>query len=261
MFEREYPFGWLGILAAGRAVERRAGLRAPRAWASRCSRCARRQLSRFYVQCAPDEDIAGLVRRPDLGGAAAPAWRSTAGRSRDGPILEKGITGCAASSCDADAARAAVPRRRRRAHRPADGREGAQPRDPRRAGAGGGAGRLVSSDGDRSGLDAYSAACLRRVWRAEHFSWWMTSMLHRFPGDDPFEEQLQLAQLAYVTSSRRGRDHAGRELRRARARLDSRPWSRRLAMRGAAMSRSPTKSSATGRSTSSSILGSSRTSS
>jgi p-hydroxybenzoate 3-monooxygenase len=50
-------------------------------------------------------------------------------------------------------------------------------------------------------LDGYSAECLRRVWRAEHFSWWMTTMLHRLPGDDPFDLQLQLSQLRYVTTS------------------------------------------------------------
>jgi p-hydroxybenzoate 3-monooxygenase len=51
-------------------------------------------------------------------------------------------------------------------------------------------------------LEAYSTTCLRRVWRAEHFSWWMTSMLHRFPEDDTFQQQLQRAQLAYTVSSR-----------------------------------------------------------
>jgi len=50
-------------------------------------------------------------------------------------------------------------------------------------------------------LDAYSQECLRRVWRAEHFSWWMTSMLHKLPGDDPFDLRLQLSQLRYVTTS------------------------------------------------------------
>jgi p-hydroxybenzoate 3-monooxygenase len=50
-------------------------------------------------------------------------------------------------------------------------------------------------------LDAYSDTCLRRVWRAEHFSYWMTSMLHR-TGDDAFERRLQLSQLRYVTSSK-----------------------------------------------------------
>ena len=51
-------------------------------------------------------------------------------------------------------------------------------------------------------LDAYSATCLKRVWRAEHFSWWMTSMLHRFPSDDVFQQRLQRSQLEYVVGSR-----------------------------------------------------------
>jgi len=56
--------------------------------------------------------------------------------------------------------------------------------------------------GDESGLDAYSDICLRRVWRVQHFSWWMTSMLHRFPEEDDTQARLQLAELDYVTSSR-----------------------------------------------------------
>jgi p-hydroxybenzoate 3-monooxygenase len=56
-------------------------------------------------------------------------------------------------------------------------------------------------DGDESGLAGYSDACLRRVWRAEHFSWWMTSMLHKIEGGDPFDDRLQLSQLRYVTTS------------------------------------------------------------
>jgi p-hydroxybenzoate 3-monooxygenase len=56
--------------------------------------------------------------------------------------------------------------------------------------------------GDDAGLRAYSDTCLRRVWRAEHFSWWMTSMLHRFPGGQGFDAKLQRAQLDYVASSR-----------------------------------------------------------
>jgi p-hydroxybenzoate 3-monooxygenase len=55
--------------------------------------------------------------------------------------------------------------------------------------------------GDTSALDAYSEHCLRRVWRVQHFSYWMTSMLHRPPGQEPFEAQLQLAQLEYVCRS------------------------------------------------------------
>ena len=56
--------------------------------------------------------------------------------------------------------------------------------------------------GEEEGLAAYSATCLQRVWRAEHFSWWMTSMLHPAPDGDTFNRRLQLAQLEYVVSSR-----------------------------------------------------------
>jgi 2-polyprenyl-6-methoxyphenol hydroxylase-like FAD-dependent oxidoreductase len=50
--------------------------------------------------------------------------------------------------------------------------------------------------------DSYSETALRRVWRCTHFSWWMTTMLH--PPDDPFDQQLQLSQLRWVTSSEAG---------------------------------------------------------
>jgi p-hydroxybenzoate 3-monooxygenase len=55
---------------------------------------------------------------------------------------------------------------------------------------------------DSSGLDAYSDTALRRVWKAERFSWWMTSLMHKFDGHSPFERRMQLAELDYVTSSR-----------------------------------------------------------
>ncbi|MBV8749184.1 MAG: 4-hydroxybenzoate 3-monooxygenase, partial [Candidatus Eremiobacteraeota bacterium] len=57
-------------------------------------------------------------------------------------------------------------------------------------------------DGSDAGLDAYSDTCLRRVWKAERFSWWMTSMLHRNDEDDAFGRRLQLAELDSVVSSR-----------------------------------------------------------
>ena len=57
------------------------------------------------------------------------------------------------------------------------------------------------NDRDESLLEAYSDTCLRRVWRVQHFSWWMTSMLHRLPGADDFERRLQIAQLDYVCNS------------------------------------------------------------
>jgi p-hydroxybenzoate 3-monooxygenase len=53
-------------------------------------------------------------------------------------------------------------------------------------------------------LDDYSATALRRVWRVQHFSWWMTSMLHRFDGASAFDERRQLAELELVTGSEAG---------------------------------------------------------
>jgi len=56
--------------------------------------------------------------------------------------------------------------------------------------------------GSEALLEAYSATALRRVWRAEHFSWWMTSLLHRFHDESPFHHRLQLSELDYLVSSR-----------------------------------------------------------
>ena len=56
-------------------------------------------------------------------------------------------------------------------------------------------------DGHVGLLDAYSETCLRRVWRAEHFSWWMTTMLHRAPNSDEFTLRLQQSQLRYLRTS------------------------------------------------------------
>jgi p-hydroxybenzoate 3-monooxygenase len=61
--------------------------------------------------------------------------------------------------------------------------------------------RILAEAIVNGGLQDYSQRCLRRVWRAEHFSYWMTSMLHTLPEADPFDEQLQLSQLRYVTTS------------------------------------------------------------
>jgi p-hydroxybenzoate 3-monooxygenase len=58
------------------------------------------------------------------------------------------------------------------------------------------------ADGNTECLQGYTNDALKRVWRAEHFSWWMTSMLHRFDDATPFQRQLQVAELSYVTSSR-----------------------------------------------------------
>jgi p-hydroxybenzoate 3-monooxygenase len=60
----------------------------------------------------------------------------------------------------------------------------------------------VYRHGRAEALNAYSETCLRRIWKAQRFSWWMTSMLHRFPGGDRFQYKVQLAELGYVTTSK-----------------------------------------------------------
>ncbi len=71
------------------------------------------------------------------------------------------------------------------------------------------------SRGRRDLLDRYSAICLRHAWKVQRFSWWMTSMLHRFPADNAFDQRRQLAELDYITSSRAACAVARRELCRA----------------------------------------------
>jgi p-hydroxybenzoate 3-monooxygenase len=198
-FRREYPFGWLGILAqvapssdelvyahhqSGFAL---LSLRSP-------------ALSRYYLQVAHDEDVAEwpderiweeLQRRTALDG-----WEL-----ESGPVLEKGVTGMRSFVC--------APMQHERLYLAGDAAHIVPPtgakglnlaiHDVQRLGDA--ISRFYES-GNRSGLDGYSEGRLRRVWRAEHFSWWMTTMLHKLPGGDPFDEQLQLSQLRYVVGSR-----------------------------------------------------------
>ena len=126
-FEREYPFGWLGILAAvAPSSDELVYAHHERGFALLSLRSP--ELSRLYVQCRPDEDIAELARRADLGGAAGPARLDDGWTLARGPGAREGDHGDAQLRRRADAARPALPRRRRRPHRAADRREGPEPR-------------------------------------------------------------------------------------------------------------------------------------
>ncbi len=197
-FSREYPFGWLGILAeVAPSNDELVYAHHERGFALLSLRSP--ELSRLYVQCRPDEDLAEW---PD-----ARIWDELQLRLglegwtlAEGPILEKGVTGMRGYVAEpmrfvrlflaGDAAHIVPP----------TGAKGLNLalHDVRLL-----AEALVSWYGTGSSelLDAYSDACLRRVWRAEHFSWWMTSMLHRFDSGDEFDLRLQLSQLRYVTTS------------------------------------------------------------
>jgi len=195
-FEREYPFGWLGILAqVAPSMDELIYAHTERGFALLSLRSP--ELSRYYVQVRHDEDVdewpddriwEELHARTELDG-----WRL-----HEGPILEKGVTGMRSF--------VAEPMQYGRLYLAGDAAHIVPP-----TGAKGLnlavhdvavlADALVHwyGSGDASRLDGYSEACLRRVWRAEHFSYWMTTMLHRH--GDEFDLKLQLSQLRYVTTS------------------------------------------------------------
>jgi p-hydroxybenzoate 3-monooxygenase len=197
-FSREYPFGWLGILAeVAPSNDELVYAHHERGFALLSLRSP--DLSRLYVQCRPDEDLAEW---PD-----ARIWEELQLRLgldgwtlAEGPILEKGVTGMRSY--------VAEPMRFGRLFLAGDAAHIVPPTGAKGLNLALHDVRLLAEalvswhrTGSNDLLDAYSDACLRRVWRAEHFSWWMTSMLHRFDSGDDFDLRLQLAQLRYVTAS------------------------------------------------------------
>ena len=196
-FSREYPYGWLGILAAVEpSIEELVYAHHARGFALLASVADALSLLRAG---RARRGRCELARRADLGGTAGTHGTRWLDASR-WPDPREGCHRDAELRRRADAARPAVPRRRRVAHRAADRRQGLNLAISDVAILGEALVALCR-DGDATALASYSARALRRIWRAEHFSWWMTSMLHRPPEGDPFEERLQLAQLRYVTGS------------------------------------------------------------
>jgi len=197
-FTREYPFGWLGILAAvAPSNDELIYAHHERGFALLSLRSP--ELGRLYVQCRPDEDIAEwsdariweeLQLRLGL-----PGWTLV-----EGPVLEKGITPMRSFVTE--------PMQYGRLFLAGDAAHIVPPTGAKGLNLAIHDVRLLAEaiagwahGGDEALLAAYSDACLRRVWRAEHFSWWMTTMLHRPEGGDPFDLRLQESQLRYVTSS------------------------------------------------------------
>ena len=197
-FSREYAFGWLGILAeVAPSTDELVYAHSDRGFALLSLRSP--SLSRYYVQVAHDEDASEwpderiweeLRLRTALAG-----WTL-----HEGPVLEKGVTGMRSFVSEpmqhgrlflaGDAAHIVPP----------TGAKGLNLalRDVEAL-----AEVLVEwyRTGNDSVLAGYSQRCLRRIWRFEHFSWWMTTMLHLDPGGDEFDHKLQLAQLRHVTTS------------------------------------------------------------
>jgi p-hydroxybenzoate 3-monooxygenase len=200
VFTRSYPFGWLGILlqappSTGELIytyhERGFALVSTRS----------PELQRLYIQCDPQDDIANWPDELILAELQTRLATRDNWRLRVGPIIQKSILAMRSFVIEpmqygrlflaGDAAHIVPP----------TGAKGlnlavADVRHLARALA------LFYREQRSDLLETYSSVCLRRVWRAEHFSWWMTSMLHRFPDDDVFQQRLQRAQLGYTVSSR-----------------------------------------------------------
>ena len=197
-FTREYPYGWLGILAdVAPSSEELVYANHDRGFALLSLRSPTR--SRLYLQCAPDEDISGW---PD-----ERIWEELHARTtlegwtlHEGAVLEKGVTGMRSF--------VAEPMQHGRLFLAGDAAHIVPPTGAKGLNLAAHDVRVLAdalvewyARGNRDALDAYSTECLRRVWRAEHFSWWMTAMLHNAPGADEFDRKLQLSQLRYVTTS------------------------------------------------------------
>jgi p-hydroxybenzoate 3-monooxygenase len=198
-FERTYPFAWLGILArAAPAREELVYAHHDRGFALFSMRSP--SVTRLYLQVAPDEDVSAWSDARLWDELHARLSGDDGWHPNEGPIIEKGLTPMRSFVVEpmqsgrlflaGDAAHIVPP----------TGAKGLNlaMRDVRVLAA---ALERFHRDGDESALNAYSDTCLERVWRAEHFSWWMTAMLHRFPDNDPFHRRLQRSQLEYVVTS------------------------------------------------------------
>jgi p-hydroxybenzoate 3-monooxygenase len=206
VFDRVYPFAWLGILArAAPASHEVIYVNHPRGFALSSMRS--NEVARLYLQCKPDENLAEW---PD-----ARIWEELHARLRteggdtvhEGVVLERGVTGMRSF--------VAEPMRHGRLFLAGDAAHIVPPTGAKGMNLAIADVRVLSRalgafylENRTDLLDGYSATCLKRVWRAEHFSWFMTSMLHKFPGEDGFGQRLQRSQLDYVVSSRA----AGRSL-------------------------------------------------
>jgi p-hydroxybenzoate 3-monooxygenase len=199
-YERSYPFAWLGILAqAPPSAEELIYARHPNGFALHSMRSP--TVTRMYLQVAPDTDLADWP--------ADRIWSELHTRLADdagftlteGPLLDTSITAMRSF--------VATPMQHGRLLLAGDAAHIVPPTGAKGMNLAIADVRVLShalggfyADARTDLLAAYTDTALSRVWRATHFSWWMTSMLHVSPQDDAFGDQLALAQLDYIASSR-----------------------------------------------------------
>jgi p-hydroxybenzoate 3-monooxygenase len=198
-YERNYPFGWLGILAQAppSSTELIYALH-DHGFALLSMRSP--EISRLYVQCSADDDINNWsddrIWQELHTRLASDDWTLT-----EGPIIQKGITGMRSFVVE--------PMQYGRLFLTGDAAHIVPPTGAKGLNLAVADVRVLAhaladfyTSGQQDLLDRYSQTCLGRVWKVQRFSWWMTSMLHRFESDSAFDRRRQLAELDYVTSSR-----------------------------------------------------------
>jgi p-hydroxybenzoate 3-monooxygenase len=198
-YEREYPFGWLGILAeAAPSSDELVYCYHDHGFALLSMRTA--QIGRLYLQCEPDEDLAQwtderIWRELQLR-LASDAWKLT-----EGPVLQKGVTGMRSFVVE--------PMQYGRMFLAGDSAHIVPPTGAKGLNLAVADVRVLAraithfyKTGSEDLLNHYSEVCLRRVWKVQRFSWWMTSMLHRSPDGSEFDFRRQIAELDYVVHSR-----------------------------------------------------------
>jgi p-hydroxybenzoate 3-monooxygenase len=197
--ELVYPFAWLGILAQV-APSTEELIYAPHGRGFALHSLRSPELSRLYIQCDPDDSLEQWPDERIWEELHIRLQRDDGWTLQEGPVVEKAIAPLRSF--------VAQPMQYGRLYLagdavhivPATGAKGLNlaVADVQVLGE---ALAKYLKEGDSALLDAYSDACLRRVWRVQHFSWWMTWMLHRFPEDDGFMRGLRRSQLDYVCSS------------------------------------------------------------
>ncbi|MBX6767521.1 MAG: 4-hydroxybenzoate 3-monooxygenase [Actinomadura rubrobrunea] len=198
-YTREYPYAWLGILAdVPPSTEELIYANHERGFALHSLRSPK--VSRLYLQVAPDEDLSAWSDQRIWDELAARFATDDGWELTSGPITDKAITPMRSF--------VAEPMRHDRLFLAGDAAHIVPPTGAKGL-------NLAVADvtvlaaalteyyatGSQTLLDAYSDICLRRVWRAEHFSYWMTTLLHVEPGADEFARRLQRSYLDYVVSS------------------------------------------------------------
>jgi p-hydroxybenzoate 3-monooxygenase len=200
IYERDYPFGWLGILAkAAPSSDELVYSRHERGFALFSMRS--QSITRLYLQCASDEDIARWSDDRIWSELRRRLQTDDGWRPNEGPIIQKGVTGMRSF--------VAEPMRYGRLFLAGDAAHIVPPTGAKGLNlAMADVNRLADAlaayyaSGSEALLDTYSDRGLRRTWRAQRFSWWMTTMLHGSEEDDPFDRKRQIAELEYVVSSR-----------------------------------------------------------